>query len=109
MKNIHMFGISPLNGVKKSFFRPEKWHGFAACSNSDRHTIRYTTLVSSADLIHIPWIVSYRIGRTMIKQMKTCWQFVWDVLGSSHSPPSKKSFPANATQAAPQTAQVAAG
>ena len=28
MKNIHMFGISPLNGVKKPLFRPEKWHGF---------------------------------------------------------------------------------
>jgi hypothetical protein len=23
-----MFGINPLNGVKKPFFRPEKWHGF---------------------------------------------------------------------------------
>ena len=23
-----MFGISPKNGVKKHFFRPEKWHGF---------------------------------------------------------------------------------
>ena len=28
MKNIHMFGISTKNGVKKHFIRPEKWHGF---------------------------------------------------------------------------------
>ena len=39
MKNCHMFGISPLNGVKKPFFRPEKWHGFARGFYYGRHTI----------------------------------------------------------------------
>ena len=29
---------SPLNGVKKSFFRPEKWHGFAPPFYSALHT-----------------------------------------------------------------------
>ena len=38
MKNIHMFGISKTNGVKKHFFRPEKWHGFAPLFYYDRHT-----------------------------------------------------------------------
>ena len=39
MKNIHMFGISPKNGVKKHFFRPEKWHGFARRFYSALHTM----------------------------------------------------------------------
>ena len=33
-----MFGINPLNGVKKPFFRPEKWHGFGPPFYYDRHT-----------------------------------------------------------------------
>ena len=41
MKNIHMFGISQNNGVKKHFFRPEKWHGFAPGFYSERHTNLY--------------------------------------------------------------------
>ena len=36
-----MFGISPLNGVKKPFFRPEKWHGFARGFYYERHTKHY--------------------------------------------------------------------
>ena len=38
-----MSGISQNNGVKKPFFRPEKWHGFAPCLYSERHTIKYYT------------------------------------------------------------------
>ena len=33
-----MFGISPKNGVKKHFFRPEKEHGFSPGFYSARHT-----------------------------------------------------------------------
>ena len=39
MENIHMFGISKTNGVKKHFFRPEKEHGFAPTFYSALHTI----------------------------------------------------------------------
>jgi len=34
-----MFGISPKNGVKKHFFRPEKWHGFSPAFYSVHDTM----------------------------------------------------------------------
>ena len=50
MKNCHMFGISPLNGVKKPFFRPEKWHGFAPGFYYGRHTTVMHTAATMPDL-----------------------------------------------------------
>ena len=38
MNNCHISGISPLNGVKKPLFRPEKWHGFGAAFYSVHDT-----------------------------------------------------------------------
>ena len=37
-----MFGISPKNGVKKHFFRPEKEHGFAPTFYSALHTTKFS-------------------------------------------------------------------
>ena len=42
-----MFGISPLNGVKKPFFRPEKWHGFGPVTYYARHTTLLIPLLSA--------------------------------------------------------------
>ena len=55
MKNIHMFGISPKNGVKKHSFRPEKWHGFGApFYYAPFHYAADTTQLQLAEWSHSP-------------------------------------------------------
>jgi hypothetical protein len=46
-----MFGISQKNGVKKAFFRPEKWHGFAPEVYSAGHTTGFGDILGKTHAI----------------------------------------------------------
>ena len=61
MKNIHMFGISQKNGVKKAFFRPEKWHGFGAAFYSAGHTNGSADSLTAAAALGRRWLQLYAV------------------------------------------------